>query len=71
MLLILGLATRLTLAAGAVFMMMLTIGVTSNQQWEVAGQQLLYSALFFGLLFLSEYNGYALDTRGGHHSPLQ
>ncbi len=44
-------------------MMALTLGVTSNQQWDVAGQQLLYSLIFFVLLFLSEYNSIALDTR--------
>ena len=63
LLLILGLATRVSLAAGALFMMMLTVGVTSNQQWDVAAQQLLYSLIFFVLLFLLEHNGYALDTR--------
>ena len=61
--LILGLGTRLALAAGAIFMMALTIGVTSNQQWDVAGQQLLYSLVFFALLFLAEYNTLSLDAR--------
>jgi len=59
--LILGLGTRLALAAGAVFMMALTIGVTSNQQWDVAGQQLLYSLVFFVLLFLAEWNRWSVD----------
>ena len=63
LLLIFGLATRVTLAGGAVFMMLLTIGVTSNQQWDVAGQQLVYSLLFFVLLFLLDHNAFALDTR--------
>ena len=39
------------------------IAVTSNQQWDVAGQQLLYSLIFFVLLFLLEYNSLALDAR--------
>lgn len=65
LLLIAGLATRYALAAGAVFMMMLTLGVTSNQQWDVAGQQLLYALVFFLLLFLLEHNAFALDTRRG------
>jgi thiosulfate dehydrogenase [quinone] large subunit len=43
-------------------MMALTIGVTSNQQWDVAGQQLLYSLVFFVLLFLNEFNEYSVDT---------
>lgn len=60
--LIFGLFTRATLVCGTVFMMGLTIGVTSNQQWDVAGQQLLYSFIFFVLLYLSEQNGYSLDA---------
>ncbi len=61
--LIVGLFTRVSLVAGALFMMALTIGVTSNQQWDVAGQQLLYSLIFFVLLFGYEYNSLAVDGR--------
>ena len=60
--LILGLFTRFALISGALFMTALTIGVTSNQQWDIAGQQLLYSVIFFVLLFLLDYNGFALDN---------
>jgi thiosulfate dehydrogenase [quinone] large subunit len=59
--LILGLLTRVTLVLGAVFMMGLTIGVGSNQQWDTAGQQLVYSVVFFLLLFLLEHNALAVD----------
>ncbi len=59
--LILGLLTRVALVGGAVFMMALTVGVTANQQWDVAGQQLVYSVVFFLLLFLLEHNGLSLD----------
>jgi thiosulfate dehydrogenase [quinone] large subunit len=60
--LILGVFTRISLVCGAVFMMALTVGVTSNQQWDIAGQQLLYSAIFFLLLYLIEHNALALDN---------
>lgn len=60
--LILGIFTRVSLTAGALFMMALTIGVTANQQWDIASQQLLYSVVFFLLLFLLEYNQVSLDT---------
>jgi thiosulfate dehydrogenase [quinone] large subunit len=60
--LILGVFTRVALVCGALFMMSLTIGVTANQQWDVAGQQLLYSAVFFLLLFLIEHNALAVDN---------
>src|ERR1700756_1209198 len=59
--LILGVFTRVALACGAVFMMLLTIGVTANQQWDIAGQQLLYNVVFFLLLFLIEHNAIAID----------
>jgi thiosulfate dehydrogenase (quinone) large subunit len=61
--LILGVGTRVALAVGALFMMALTVGVASNQQWDVAGQQLLYSLVFFVLLFLVEWNEMSVDGR--------
>jgi len=60
--LILGVFTRISLVCGAVFMMFLTIGVTANQQWDVASQQLVYSVVFFLLLYLIENNALALDN---------
>jgi thiosulfate dehydrogenase [quinone] large subunit len=60
--LILGVFTRISLVCGALFIMLLTIGVTANQQWDVAGQQLVYSVVFFLLLFLIEHNAFALDS---------
>jgi thiosulfate dehydrogenase [quinone] large subunit len=59
--LILGVFTRVSLIAGALFMMALTIGVTANQQWDIASQQLLYSVAFFLLLYLIEHNTLAVD----------
>jgi thiosulfate dehydrogenase [quinone] large subunit len=64
--LILGVFTRVSLVCGAIFMMLLSIGVTSNQQWDVAGQQLLYSIVFFLLLYLIEHNTLALDNSLPH-----
>jgi thiosulfate dehydrogenase [quinone] large subunit len=60
--LILGVFTRISLVCGAVFMMALTVGITANQQWDVAGQQLVYSVVFFLLLYLIEHNTLALDN---------
>jgi thiosulfate dehydrogenase [quinone] large subunit len=60
-LLILGLFTRCALIAGSVLMIFLTIGVTSNQQWDAAGTQLLYSLVLFVLLFCVEYNEFSMD----------
>ena len=69
--LIAGLFTRTTLVCGALFMMALTIGVTSNQQWDVAGQQLLYSLIFFVLLFWYEHNSFAVDALIGRSRSVQ
>jgi thiosulfate dehydrogenase [quinone] large subunit len=63
--LVLGVLTRVALAGGAVFMMALTIGVTANQQWDVAGQQLIYSLIFFVLLCFREHNSLSLDRLWG------
>jgi thiosulfate dehydrogenase [quinone] large subunit len=60
--LILGVFTRIALVCGAVFMMLLTIGVTSNQQWDLASQQLIYSVVIFMLLYLLEHNSFAIDN---------
>jgi thiosulfate dehydrogenase (quinone) large subunit len=68
--LILGVFTRISLICGAVFLMALTIGVTANQQWDLAGQQLLYSLVFFVLLFFVEHNTFAADTYL-HRSSIQ
>ncbi|HEY0306988.1 MAG TPA: DoxX family membrane protein [Acidobacteriaceae bacterium] len=60
-LLILGLWRRVVLVAGSAFVMMLTVGVTLNQEWAIAGQQLLYSAVFAALLFGLQWDRFALD----------
>jgi thiosulfate dehydrogenase [quinone] large subunit len=62
LILILGVFTRIALVSGSVFMMLLTVGVTSNQQWDLASQQLIYSVVFFMLLYLLEHNSVAIDN---------
>ena len=60
-LLILGLGTRHVLAGGALLMVALTFGTTSIQNWAAAGDQLVYSAVFFFLLWLVEANTLSVD----------
>ena len=60
-LLILGLGTRYALIVGGLFMVALTFGTTSIQNWTGAGDQLLYSAVFFFLLWLLEANTISVD----------
>jgi len=59
--LIFGIFTRPSLICGSLLMMMLTAGVTANQQWETASQQLLYLLVFFVLLHFRSDNWLALD----------
>ena|SRR5260370_29679521 len=68
--LILGVFTRISLVCGALFMMALTIGITANQQWNIASEQLLYSIVFFLLLYLIEHNTLSIDNYL-HRSSIQ
>lgn len=60
-LIILGLFTRFALAAGAFMMVALTFGTTSVQNWNGAGTQLMYSFIFFAMLWLVEANSISAD----------
>ncbi len=61
-LLMLGLFTRVSLVAGALFIIALTVGTTSVQNWDGASTQLMYSAVFFFMLWLIEANTISLDV---------
>jgi thiosulfate dehydrogenase [quinone] large subunit len=69
-LLILGLLTRVALAGGALFMIALTFGTASTQNWAGAGGQLLYSLAFFALLWTVEANRYSVDAFLGRDNLL-
>jgi len=59
--LLLGLLSRLAYICGALFMCLLTFGSTMKNDMAAAGGQLLYSVVFFVLLFLIEYNRLSVD----------
>lgn len=61
-LLLCGLLTRTALVAGSLFMIALTVGTTSIQNWAGAGTQLQYSFIFFAMLWLVEANTLSLDS---------
>jgi thiosulfate dehydrogenase [quinone] large subunit len=50
-LLLLGLATRYALVLAMLLMMLLMFGVTMKQEWNIAGQQLLYGLVLAVLLY--------------------
>ena len=61
-LLILGLATRFTLIAGALVMTVLVFGTNLAQDWNVAGLQLIYCFLYYYLLVRRDLNTLSLDA---------
>jgi thiosulfate dehydrogenase [quinone] large subunit len=62
-LLIVGFTTRATLVIGALLMTALTFGSSMQSNWAGVGTQLLYSLVFFVLLFLRRHNRLSLDSR--------
>ena len=62
LLLLLGLFTRFALVAGSLVMILLMAGITLAQNWDVAGIQLIYCAIYFVLLTHRGRNFYSLDT---------
>jgi|HubBroStandDraft_4_1064222.scaffolds.fasta_scaffold57928_1 thiosulfate dehydrogenase [quinone] large subunit len=62
LLLLLGLFTRFALVAGSFVMIALIAGITLAQNWDVAGIQLIYCAIYFVLLTHRSRNFYSLDT---------
>lgn len=61
-LVIVGLALRLTLTTGALLMTALTLGLTQQSNWNGAGWALTYALVFSILLFGRPYNAWSLDT---------
>ncbi|MDP9112257.1 MAG: DoxX family membrane protein [Acidobacteriota bacterium] len=62
LLLLLGLATRFSLIAGALVVTALAIGTNLAQDWNVAGLQLIYALLYFQLLVRrKELNRISID----------
>jgi len=57
-----GAETRVALAAGALLMVVLTFGSTLHQDWEIAGLQLIYAMVYFGLLAFRQYNLLSVDA---------
>jgi thiosulfate dehydrogenase (quinone) large subunit len=62
-LIIIGLRTREVLVSGALLMLALTFGTALRQDWDVAGIQLLYSAVYAALIAGLRYNGLSVDKR--------
>jgi thiosulfate dehydrogenase [quinone] large subunit len=61
-LLLVGLRTRAALIGGALLIFVLTFGTTLRQDWETAGLQLIYAAIYATLLAFHERDTYSTDA---------
>ncbi len=61
LLILFGLATRYALIAASITILALTFGSTLRQDWESAGLQLIYAAIYAALLAFRSENLYSLD----------
>jgi thiosulfate dehydrogenase (quinone) large subunit len=61
LLLMIGLATRFSLIAGALVVMCLVFGTNLAQDWLVSGLQLIYAFLYYYLLVHLDQNRYSID----------
>jgi thiosulfate dehydrogenase (quinone) large subunit len=62
-LIIIGFRTREALVAGSLLMLALTFGTALRQDWDVAGVQLLYSAVYAALIAALRYNSLSVDHK--------
>jgi thiosulfate dehydrogenase (quinone) large subunit len=67
LLILLGLVTRFALIAASLIILALTFGSTLRQDWQSAGLQLIYAAIYAALLAFRQENTYSLD--GTHRYP--
>jgi thiosulfate dehydrogenase [quinone] large subunit len=62
LLLVIGLATRFSLIAGALVIMCLVFGTNLAQDWLVSGLQLIYAFLYYYLLVHLDQNRFSVDA---------
>ena len=62
-LIIIGFRTREALVSGPLLMLALTFGTALRQDWDIAGIQLLYSAVYAALIAGLRHNGLSVDKR--------
>jgi thiosulfate dehydrogenase [quinone] large subunit len=60
-LLLLGFRTRIGLVGSSALLFVLTFGTSIRQDWNTVGLQLIYAAIFAGLLAYREDDVYSLD----------
>ena len=66
---LLGFKTRLALVAGSLLILTLTFGSGLKQDWNAAGLQLTYAAIYALLLAFRQYNAFSTDGLIEHRGP--
>lgn len=61
-LVLIGLFTRVALTLGALLILVLTLGTGLLQNWQVAGLQLIYAAVYAALLAFLSANRFSVDA---------
>jgi thiosulfate dehydrogenase [quinone] large subunit len=67
-LVLVGLRLRSALVAGSLLMFVLTFGSALRQDWDIAGLQLIYAAIYAALLAFREKVWFSLDSLMLHRS---
>jgi len=67
-LVLVGLRLRSALVAGSLLMFVLTFGSALRQDWDIAGLQLIYAAIYAALLAFREKDWFSLDSLMLHRS---
>jgi thiosulfate dehydrogenase (quinone) large subunit len=62
LLVVIGLFTRVALSLGALLILVLTFGSCLLQNWDVAGLQLIYAAIYAALLAWVSADRFSLDS---------
>lgn len=62
LLVLIGLFTRVALSLGALLILVLTFGSSLLQDWQVAGLQLIYAAVYAALMALLSADRFSVDT---------
>jgi len=70
-LILVGAFTRFALLGGALLIVVLTFGATVDQDWDIAGLQLVYAVVYFGLLALVQRNRLSLDYLAHSRRPTE
>jgi thiosulfate dehydrogenase [quinone] large subunit len=61
-LVLVGMRLRFALAAGSLLMFALTFGSALRQDWDIAGLQLIYAAVYAALIAFREKDWFSLDS---------